>query len=253
MPSDQTYLLPSLTNFRDLGGISLGDRRLKQGLFYRSPRLTDLSAADMTWLEQRNIDVIVDFRGVTERAAAPLTLGSSMLARRRSIPIEPSMAERLRQLTISNQHGRAAAVSAMTASYRDYVRQNLDAYASFLQTCAETKGAVVFHCSAGKDRTGFAAALLLQALGASWDDILSDYLRTRTDWRVPSDLRAEAEAAGQDLLLGVEPDYLEATFDELGQKAQSAKNFAQQSLGGEEAFERFRLRVSEPTNGRTSS
>lgn len=246
MPSDQTYLLPSLTNFRDLGGISLGHRQLKPGLFYRSPRLTDLSAADMAWLEQRNIDVIVDFRGVTERAAAPLTLGASMLARRRSIPIEPTMSERLRQLNVQNQHGRAAAVSAMTSSYRDYVRQNLDAYAAFLQTCSRAEGPVVFHCSAGKDRTGFAAALLLQALGASWDDIISDYLRTRTDWQTPPDIRAEAEAAGLDLLLGVEPDYLVATFDELGQKARSAEHFAQQSMGGAEAFERFRLRVSEP-------
>lgn len=248
MLSDPAHLLPSLTNFRDLGGISLGERRLKTGLFYRSPRITDLSAADLAWLERQNIETIVDFRGKAERDAAPLTLGAKLMARRRLLPIEPKMAERIQQLKAQNQRGRAAAVAAMTESYRDYVRDHLDAYAAFLQTCAEAQGAVVFHCSAGKDRTGFAAALLLAALGASWADIMADYLRTRTDWQIPPDIRAEAEAAGLDLLLGVEPSYLEATFDELRQKTNDAKCFAQQSMDGAETFERFRLRISDPMN-----
>lgn len=247
MPSDfRTHLMPSLSNFRDLGGIALGGRRLKKGLFYRSPRLTGLSPADLAWLERQDVETIVDFRGIAERNAAPLALGTALMTRRRSLPIEPTMGERLRKLDGKNQRNDAAAVNAISASYRDYVQNNLSTFSAFLQVCARAKGSVIFHCSAGKDRTGFAAALLLSALGASWDDIIKDYLRTRTDWQIPSDIRAEASAAGLDLLLGVDQRYLESAFDELHQMGETAQTFAQTLLGGAKNLETFRRRVSEP-------
>ncbi|MBR9862206.1 MAG: tyrosine-protein phosphatase [Rhodobacteraceae bacterium] len=241
-----TCLMPSLGNFRDLGGVSLGGRRLKHGLFFRSPRLTDLSDTDLAWLNQQNIETIVDFRGKGERNAAPLMLGTDLMARRLSLPIEPTMGNRLRKLSEQNQRNDAAASTAITASYRAYVQDNLDVFAAFLQICARSEGAVVFHCSAGKDRTGFAAALLLSALGASWDDIIKDYLRTRTDWQIPHDIRAEASAAGLDLLLGVEPCYLEGAFHELYLMGETAKSFAHSAVGGAKSFEQFFQRVTEP-------
>ena len=142
MPSDpRTHLMSSLTNFRDLGGFSLGGRRLKQGLFYRSPRLTDLSPADLAWLEQQDVDTIVDFRGIAERNAAPLTLSTGLMARRLSLTIEPTMGERLRKLEAQNQRDDAAVAKAMKTSYRAYVQNNLDAFAAFLQVCAHAEGA----------------------------------------------------------------------------------------------------------------
>jgi protein-tyrosine phosphatase len=236
--------MPSLSNFRDLGGVSLGDRRLRTGLFYRSARPTGLAAQDIAWLEQSGITAIVDFRGVTEREASPSDLGDALMARRLFLPVEPSVAARLRQLEAQGRLDPDAAFFAMTASYRAYVSDNLDAFGAFLQTCRAAEGAVVFHCSAGKDRTGFAAALLLSALGASWDDIMADYLRTRSDWQVPDDIRAEAQDANRSALLGVEPDYLNAAFDELDKHVKGAAEFAKTCLGGVQALMAFRERVS---------
>lgn len=224
--------------------MSLGDRRLKAGLFYRSPRPSGLAARDIAWLEQGRIAAVVDFRGVAERTAHPADLGPELMARRQFLPIEPSVAARLRVLEAEGQLDPDAARVAMIASYRAYVRENLETYAAFLRLCASADGAVMFHCSAGKDRTGFAAALLLSALGASWDDIMADYLRTRHDWRVPDDIRAEAEGSNRGALLGVEPEYLHAAFEELDKQANGAADFAATCLGGTGAFREFRDRAS---------
>lgn len=236
--------LTSLSNFRDLGGMSLGDRRLKAGLFYRSPRPSGLAAQDIAWLERGRIAAIVDFRGVAERTAHPVDLGPGLMARRLFLPVEPSVAARLRVLEAQGRLDSDAARAAMTASYRAYVRDNLDTFGTFLRLCGAAEGAIMFHCSAGKDRTGFAAALLLSALGASWDDIMADYLRTRRDWRVPDDIRAEAEGSNRAALLGVEPEYLCAAFEELDRKVNGAADFAQNCLGGARALREFRERTS---------
>lgn len=243
-PETAAALLPSLSNFRDLGGMSLGDRRLKAGLFYRSPRPSGLAAQDIAWLERGRIAMIVDFRGVAERAAHPATLGPALMARRQFLPIEPSVAARLGALAAQGRLEPDAARVAMIASYRAYVRENLDTFGTFLRLCAGADGAVMFHCSAGKDRTGFAAALLLSAFGATWDDIMADYLRTRRDWRVPDDIRAEAEGANRGALLGVEPEYLSAAFEELDKQARGAADFAATCLGGTRALREFRDRSS---------
>lgn len=236
--------LPSLSNFRDLGGMSLGDRRLRPNLFYRCPRPTGLAVHDAAWLEQLGPVAIIDFRGVAEREAQPANLSPTLMARRMFLPIEPSVAARLSRAETQGMMDDHAANRAMADSYRAYVRDNLDVFGAFLRICGSADGPLMFHCSAGKDRTGFAAALLLSALGASKDDIMADYLRTRTDWHVPDDIRAEAVSANRSALLGVEPEYLNAAFEELDKRANGAAQFAQSCLGGAQALLAFRERAS---------
>jgi protein-tyrosine phosphatase len=233
-----------LSNFRDLGGMPLGDRRLRPGLFLRCARPSGLSAQAIARLEGAGIAAIVDFRGVAERAAAPVEIGPILAARRVCLPVEPSVASRLRLLAAGGHPVPGAARAAMAASYRGYVRDNLDTFGAFLRLCGTARGPILFHCSAGKDRTGFAAALLLSALGASWDDIMADYLRTRSDWHVPDDIRAEAEGAQRAALLGVEPEYLRAAFEELDTHAGGAADFAIGCVGGAGAFRAFRERTT---------
>jgi protein-tyrosine phosphatase len=236
--------LSSLSNFRDLGGIHLGDRRLRPNLFYRCARPSGLSVKDIEWLEQRGLVAIIDFRGVAEREAHPPNLSAALMARRILLPIEPSVGARLSQAEAQGLMNHHAANRAMADSYRAYVRENLDVFEAFLRICSSADGPVMFHCSAGKDRTGFAAALLLSALGASTDDIMTDYLRTRTDWYVPDTIRAQAVEANRSATLGVEPEYLEAAFEELDKRATSAAQFAQSCLGGAQALRAFREKAS---------
>lgn len=245
MQFEQDATLPrSLSNFRDLGGMSLGDRQLKKGLFYRCARPSDIAAQDIAWLEQSGLEVIIDFRGVSERMTHPVNLGPNLMAQRLFLPVEPRAAAQLRALEVRGPLEPNAAKVAMIASHRTYVTENLDTFGAFLSHCGKAEGAIMFHCSAGKDRTGFAAALLLSALGASWDDIMADYLRTRSDWVVPDDIRSEAEGANRGALLGVEPDYLNVAFEEFGKQFDSAAEFAQICMGGPQAFRAFRERTS---------
>ncbi len=93
----------------------------------------------------------------------------------------------------------------------------------------------MFHCSAGKDRTGFAAAALLAALGVGWEQVLEDYLATTRHWRrdtLPDRGLPPAIAA---VLLGVEASLLEAAFAAMRETAGSVEAYLDRALGVDEA------------------
>ncbi len=71
----------------------------------------------------------------------------------------------------------------MTDHYRDYPRRCAPGFRTLFATLSDgTHRPLVFHCTAGKDRTGFASALLLTLLGVPWDTVMDDYLRTNELW-----------------------------------------------------------------------
>lgn len=235
-------LLPSLGNFRDLGGLPLGSGgRTRAGRLYRSPRPTGLSPADLQLLDGRGIVAIVDFRGVSEAASAPMALSPGLMARRVGLAIEPQAGARIRALEAEGAVSHEAAHAIMVESYRAYVTDHAPTYARFVRLVAEADGAVLFHCSAGKDRTGFAAALVLAALGAPEDAILADYLRTNRDWQPPADIGGRVPESYRRALLGVDEAYLAAAFEVLHRDHGGAERFVRTALGGgDEAFARFR-------------
>ncbi|SFZ85505.1 protein-tyrosine phosphatase [Devosia enhydra] len=239
-------LLPSLGNFRDLGGLPLGSGgRVRSSRLYRSPRLTGLAEADLATLDGYGIVALVDFRGRAEAEAAPVALSPQLMSRRIGLPIEPQAGARIRALEAFGEVSHEAAHAIMVESYRAYVTDHADTYARFIRLVAEADGAVVFHCSAGKDRTGFAAALVLAALGVPEDAILADYLRTNRDWQPPVDIGG-VPASYRRALLGVDEAYLAAAFAVLNRDHGGAEHFARAALGGsEEAFARFRAVLTE--------
>jgi protein-tyrosine phosphatase len=125
----------------------------------------------------------------------------------------------------------ATATAAMTEAYRDFVRLNADTFAMFLQAVTNAPGPVLFHCTAGKDRTGFAAALLLAALGAPREQIMADFLATARLWTPDPDLAAQILPAARPAVLGLQPAYLEAAFEELDRAHGGAAAFAETVLG----------------------
>lgn len=172
--------LQGAPNFRDLGGYrGLDGRAVAWRRIFRSDHLGALTAADQAALaREAGLALrVCDLRGVAERATAPCAVAQATV---HSLPIEPTIVQRLTSLLAAGHTlSEADTVALMQQTYRGFVRENAPRYAMlFAHLLADDAAPLVFHCTAGKDRTGFAAALVLLALGVPQDDVMHDYLLT---------------------------------------------------------------------------
>ena len=173
-------------NFRDVGGIRLGSGgTTRPGVLYRSDALAGLTETGLGQLAATPIGVVVDFRTDAERAAAPDRLPVSRPFR--SVPL--SILEGALTGAASDAasgHAAPEAVERMLASlptlgelYTGMLAHGAEAFADVARLVADSEDAaptaVLVHCTAGKDRTGVAVALLLDAVGARRDAIVADY------------------------------------------------------------------------------
>ena len=123
------------------------------------------------------------------------------------------------------------ALEVMRDSYRNYVRHNTHSYRTLFAHLLEDRAPLVIHCTAGKDRTGFACALILHALGVPDDVIAEDYLLTnrfyRRDPTASSDLPEDVRQA----LASVEASFLGAAFEAIGAEYGDLENYFSDGLG----------------------
>lgn len=206
-----TRLLQSASNFRDLGGLTgLDGRRMRLRRVYRSDHLAALTPQDRATLQGLGVTHRIDFRGVAESATLPSDVdGLTTLA----LSIEPTVVHRVQALLAQGtEPTEAEAVALMCQTYRGFAREAAPVYARFFRHLLDHSTPLVFHCTAGKDRTGFAAALLLGALGVSRDDILHDYLLTNQLYVRSPLVEARGPKHVMDVLWSVQPAFLEAAF-----------------------------------------
>ena len=178
--------LQNASNLRDLGGWPTADgRQVRTGLVFRAPALINLALSDATAVARLGLRTICDFRGVRERANAPVDIAG---VNNVSLPIEPSVGASLRDILRTGQASGHVSPDEMfdllRDAYRAYALRSFAQYrALFARMLAPGGLPILLHCSAGKDRTGFGSALLLTALGVAWDDVIEDYLATNRLWR----------------------------------------------------------------------
>jgi protein-tyrosine phosphatase len=214
MPHDPSRSVPlaGASNFRDLGGYrGHGGRHVKWRRLFRSAHLATLTAQDQARLEQLGVARAVDFRGVQERAALPYQIPG--LAQH-VLGIEPTVVQRVAaRLQTGESLTPEYTVALMQDTYRSLSAENAPRFAELFALLLASDAPLVFHCTAGKDRTGFAAALILLALGVPRDVVVQDYLLTNTLFRRPASAHDNhASPAVMDALWRVQEDYLEAAF-----------------------------------------
>lgn len=228
----QGAILAEQPNLRCLGGLVAQDGRcVRRGIFLRAPVLRSLDADGQTVMAKLDLALIVDFRQPDEAASAPVAFAAEQDARRLSLPVRTGATAGLLASDPMADMDDAKAAAAMTEVYRDFIRLNSDVFAAFLRAVAAAPGPVLFHCTAGKDRTGFAAGLLLAALGVPADAIGADYMATGALWRPDPGLVAHIAPAARSAVFGVRPVYLEAAFHELDRHHGGARAFARDVLG----------------------
>lgn len=170
-------------NFRDLGGYRTADgHQVKWGLLFRSGSMHGLTAADYAYLEGRGIRVVCDFRSTGERTAEPMSWPTdsapglhapTVLADDYSLMTSGAMPKGDMRSWDADQ-----ARTAMAATYPAMLSYFAPQYRRMFAELLAGHAPLAFNCSAGKDRTGVAAALLLTALGVPRETVIADYLLT---------------------------------------------------------------------------
>jgi len=173
--------LEGASNFRDLGGYPTADGRVvRWRQLFRSNHLGHLTAADIEIVRGLGVRNAFDFRGHDERATAVCVVEEITV---HSLPIEPTVVAALRARLSAGTLSADAALEIMRESYRNYVRLNTHSFRALFTHLLDDRAPLVIHCTAGKDRTGFACALVLRSLGVADDVIAGDYLLTNRFYR----------------------------------------------------------------------
>jgi len=220
------------SNFRDLGGHRTADgATVRRGHVFRSAHLGGLTDADRAALGKLGVRTIVDLRGVDEAAETPHLI-DGLDCRVVGAHIEPAVGERIRNAVADGTASPFMMMDLFTDHYRDYPRRCAPGFRTLFSTLSDgTHRPLVFHCTAGKDRTGFASALLLTLLGVSWDDVMEDYLRTNDLWTGHVGRYPELDIDTRAAIIEARRPYLEAAFAVVRDDFGSPEAFAEKALG----------------------
>jgi len=246
--------LEGAPNFRDLGGYATEDgRTVKWGLFFRSDNLHHLTDADLEKMASLGIRLVCDFRSPEEKAEEPDRL-----------PAEdpPAVAElEIYDESFDSKTLRAAFESGDIEGYdfrqllidgnRLFATRFSDQYAAMFARITQPENLpVVVHCTAGKDRAGFASALILRTLGVPMATVKEDFLLTNHYTaakiermlfmiRVMSLFRIDPEQVRP--VLGVEEAYIDAAFAAIDETYGDFDTYRREALGlDDERLAKFR-------------
>ena len=221
--------LAGVSNLRDIGGYLTEDGHVvRRGMVFRSAALAKLTQADIAVVDTLGLRTICDFRGVVESQSAPTPLTGPAIV---NLPIEPTVGAGLRDILRPKEASGEAQYAVLERPYPAYALSSQEQYRTMLDLVADGGTPLLFHCSAGKDRTGFGAALLLTVLGVAWDTVVADFQATNRLWRrdtVPAD---DIPPSVRESLLQADPALLAAAFEAARRRYGSVEAFLEQALG----------------------
>lgn len=225
--------LEGTLNTRDLGGyVGLDGAVVREGAVFRSDNLAGLTDSDRGWFTETGITRVVDYRGPEEAAAAPSALPDGLepiaipMANETAFTMGPMDRILAGEMTRFDSHD-------MTALYVDMLARFATDFGRVVTMASESVAEpLLFHCTAGKDRTGVTAALILEVLGVDRDTVLADYEISTTyrgEQRLDA-LRAQLDEAGVDI------DAVRAMFGAPIEAMAATLRFVDGRHGGAEAF-----------------
>jgi protein-tyrosine phosphatase len=236
----RVWRLQGAANFRDLGGYRAENgRSLRWRQLFRSDHFGSLTAEDQMRLSSIGLSRVLDFRGAGERASAPNRLSG---VTEHSLAIEPTVAQRMHDLEKAGAKltGDAAA-ALMQDLYLSFVVNQAHRFAELFEHLLSAASPLVFHCTAGKDRTGFAAALVLLALRVPREQVMADYLLSNDGSRQASQSASSLSKEALAVLQGVQAGFLDRALRSIDQ-----------DHGGVERYLEVKLRLTPAARRRMS-
>jgi len=246
--------LEGAPNFRDLGGYAAADgRHVKWGMLYRSDNLSHLTDDDLAKLSSLGINLVCDFRSAAEKAEEPDRLPATDPPEVAALEIgaESFVVKDLRERIASGDTEGLDLRGMLIEGNRQFATTYAPQYAAMFERITQPENLpALVHCTAGKDRAGFASAMLLSVLGVSRETVMEDFLLTNhytaaaTEKRLLmielfSLFRADSDALRP--LFGVEPAYLDAAFEAIDAQHGDFDTFRRNALDLDDAeVEAFR-------------
>jgi protein-tyrosine phosphatase len=241
--------LEGIHNFRDYGGYASSHGGLvRPRVLWRSAQHVEASDADLAALDDLRLATVIDLRGDSEREASPCRRGPGFTARvltqtGETAGLAPHIAAAADALDARSAH------AALLGFYRHMPhRDNLvPALRDYFAAMVEDSRPSLVHCVAGKDRTGFAVAMMHHILGVHPDDAMADYLLTNQAGRI----EARIAAGGQHLrsrhggiddatirvLMGVDPAFLDASMAAIAERHGTVDAYLEAILGVDSAMQ----------------
>ncbi len=250
-------MLEGVLNMRELGGHAGHEgRRVRPGSIWRSGHLGEATDADVARLAELGIGLVVDFRTDDDiRLDGADRLPDGVRYVRTPIGDETGRGAEIRALmatddpaALERAFGRGRSLEMATAGARMVVQdaQAVGAYRVFVREVLDhAPGTFLFHCTAGKDRAGWAASILLFALGVADDHVTAHYLESNHHRRVEQTIAAMASRGIAPEILGpfveVRATYLEASVAACEEGWGSVHGYLVEGLGlGEDGLAALR-------------
>ena len=241
--ADRGLHLPTVPNLRDIGGYRTSDGRwVKMGLLYRSDQLDRLNDADLAAMGSLGLATVADLRTASERAREVdrLPEGVQHLVLDVAADDAGAIGGDMRAAQAAIASGKGAEL--LIAANRDFVSMSSarTAYAALLRRLETAPpSAVLYHCTAGKDRTGWATAVILTLLGVPRETVMADYLLSNRYLQSKNEaILASFAKSGSGIrpeylesALTVRADYLQAAFDEVERRHGSFDAYLRDGIG----------------------
>ncbi|TDW11405.1 protein-tyrosine phosphatase [Breznakia blatticola] len=229
----------TLVNFRDLGGYKTPSGVVKKGKFFRSGELVSLSEkAKDALVNTYQIRYIFDFRQLDEVEKRP----DDILPNSKHIHLDIMKNFEHSTSLKSFKENDIDPDSMMIEVYKSIIRSKTSqqAYKEFLETIIEDDSAILFHCFAGKDRTGIGAAFILKLLGVSDEDIYTDYLLTNQMRKEANEVylnvyrqkgASEEKIKAMETMLYVKSEYLASAIAVIENEYGGFDNYIENEIG----------------------
>lgn len=260
--TERSLRLATAPNLRDAGGYRTADGRwVRMGRVYRSDQLDRLDDGDFARLAALDLGTVADLRTQAERDREPdrMPPGAAYVVLDVAADSAGGLGGDMRQAMSMIAAGRG--VEMLTEANRDFVVQPSarSAYEGLLTRIATQDRGLLYHCTAGKDRTGWASAVLLSLLGVPRETVMQDYLasneylaaKNRATLAAVGKSGAAIDPAHLEDVLTVRASFIDAAFTEVDRRYGSMEAYARDALGIDaEMLQRLRARMltGDPAN-----
>jgi len=231
-------LINSVSNFRD---VAIGSK-MKNNILFRCAKLSTLNDEDIEKIEDLNPHAIIDFRDPKEINKAPDNLSKDLLKKYVSLPISASTLSRMVDQKNIDGDNKFTYEKVMEESYKLYINNHKHVWKEFIKILLKANNnPIIFHCSAGKDRTGIASFIIQKLCDNPMELIFENYLLSNELLTINAATAEQSTASKKDdqliteimldTLSKVKKSYLISGINEIENQFESLENYIIQELG----------------------